>query len=111
MPRYAPLQDIEDFLGEIGDVVPHEYRPASLLEKGLDIIGMEPHAEPEGDLFPFYLKVSIALQITAFGFSLARNQDIKWALVHGLMGPIYLGYVGAKALTLEEARVLEHLFK
>jgi hypothetical protein len=109
-PEHVVFPDLGDILGDL-PAVPEEYRPASMLEKGLDFIGMEPHAEPEGDLFPFYVKVSIAAQIAAGIVSYTRNKDVKWAIVHGLMGPVYLGFVGAKLLTLEEARGLQYLFE
>ena len=88
-----------------------DYTPQSLLESGLYAVGLHPLEEPEGTLLPFYVKLNLALQLTAGAASYARHRDITWAVVHGLMGPIYLAYVGAQVLSLEEARGLQHLFR
>lgn len=82
-----------------------------MLETGLQAVGIHPLSEPEGDLLPFYMKVNVALQLTAGAISFYRNRDLTWALVHGLMGPMYLGYLGAKAVSLEETELLASLFE
>jgi hypothetical protein len=87
------------------------YKPRSVLEYGLYAAGIHPLDEPEGDLLPFYVKLNLAAQVTAGLVSYYRHQDVKWAVVHGLMGPFYLTYLGTKALSLEEARGLEQLFQ
>ncbi len=88
-----------------------DYQPIDLVEHGLEAIGLHPLTEPEGDLLPFYVKLNLASQLAAALLSYSRNGDVRWALVHGLMGPFYLAFVGAKALSLEEARVLDTLFE
>jgi hypothetical protein len=40
----------------------------------------------------------------AAGVSYARNESIGWAILHGLIGPGYLGYVGFRALQGEDWR-------
>ena len=101
----------EELLGELTDVVPEAYRPASALEYGLDWIGLEPHVEPEGNLLPFYAKVGLLIPVAAFTVSYYRSRDPKWALVHAFMAPYYLGYVAAKSLAADETVGLRYLFK
>lgn len=101
----------EELLGEMTDVVPEEYRPASALEYGLDWLGLEPHYEPEGSMLPFYAKMGLVIPAAAFAVSYYRNQDAKWALVHAFMGPYYLGYVAATALAADETVGLRYFFK
>jgi len=111
-PEAFDFSILGELLEELPDVpVPVEYRPTTIMEKGLDFIGMEPHTEPEGDLFAFYVNVSVLSQLAAFALSYNRNKDLKWALVHGFMGPVYLGYLTAKFFALHEAKGLERLFQ
>ena len=69
-----------------------------LVETGLQMVGIHPHSDPEGDFLSFYGKVNVATQISAALISYYRNRDLTWALVHGLMGPVYLGYIGFKSV-------------
>jgi hypothetical protein len=101
----------EEILGELTDVVPEAYRPASMFEHGLDWLGLEPHTEPEKTMLPFYAKMGLLVPAAAWVISYYRNQDARWATVHAFMGPYYLGYVVMTALAADETYGLRYLFK
>jgi hypothetical protein len=115
MQRVLTAEDLlllpEDILGQVTDVVPEEYRPASLFEHGLDWLGLEPYTEPEGTMLPFYAKVGLMVPLAAFTVSYLRHNDPKWAIAHAFMGPYYLGYVLATSLAADETIGLRYLFE
>lgn len=70
-----------------------------------------PEDEPEGDFIRFYGKLgALALPVAAL-VSYSRNKDLKWAVIHGMLGVPYLAYVVVSTISQDEAEALYDVFE
>ena len=56
--------------------------------------------DPEDGFIEVHAKFNLMMAAIGFTVSLARNRDIKWALVHGLLGAPYVADVVAANLAV-----------
>lgn len=71
----------------------------TMLEHTLDMVGLPPHEEPEGDFIKYYTLANTIAVPLAFVISYYRHRHIGWAVTHSLLGVPYLGYLTLKSIT------------
>lgn len=64
------------------------------------------HEDPEEDFVEFYAWFNLWMTPVAMVVSYSRNRNLKWAVIHGLLGAPYVAYAAADWASREEAKGL-----